>query len=148
MDADAAVAKPQQPPFAALAEGAETSLPSGVESPANQGDMLSERLQATLRWLATQPPQTLSIQLLAAENANLLREHLSTIAKSIEATDIYVYRTVARQRPFLAVLYGSFDSREAAQRALERLPPPLKAFKPYLRTVEGIREEISRRRML
>jgi septal ring-binding cell division protein DamX len=148
MVAEAAVAKPQQPPVAALAEGAETSRPSGAESPANQGDMLSERLQATLRWLATQPPHTLSIQLLAAENANLLREHLSTIAKSIEATDIYVYRTVARQRPFLAVLYGSFDSREAAQRALERLPPPLKAFKPYLRTVEGIREEISRRRML
>jgi DamX protein len=106
--------------------------------------MLSERLQATQQWLRAQPPDKHSIQLLGAENPDLLRSHLSIIAKSVEIADIYVYRTIARQRPFLAVLYGTFDSREAAQRALDRLPSPLKAFKPYVRTVQGIREELNR----
>jgi septal ring-binding cell division protein DamX len=59
-----------------------------------------------------------------------------------------VYRTLARQKPFLTVLYGSFNSREAAQNALDRLPPHLKAFKPYLRSVQGIREEMSRNNTL
>jgi DamX protein len=59
-----------------------------------------------------------------------------------------VYRTVAKQKPFLIVLYCSFPSREAAQEALDRLPPALKAYKPYLRTVQGIREEMSRHNTL
>ena len=99
-------------------------------------------------WLQREAPGTHSIQLLGAENPQQLKEHLSSIAKSIEITKIYVYRTVARQKPFLTVLYGSFGSREAAQNALDRLPPPLKAFRPLLRTVQGIREEMSRNKTL
>jgi hypothetical protein len=75
------------------------------------------------------------VQLLGSENDQQLKDHLSTIAKYIEANSIFVYRTIAKQKPFLTVLYGSFGSREAAQSALDRLPPHLKAFKPYLRTV-------------
>lgn len=113
-----------------------------------QGDMLDARLQSTREWLATAAPQNLTIQLLGAENPQQLKEHLSTIAKSIEISNIFVYRTTARQKPFLSVLYGSFSTREAAQNALDRLPTHLKAFKPYLRTVQGIREEMSRNNTL
>ncbi len=122
--------------------------PSSPRKPADQGDMLDERLQSTRGWLEVTAPQTLTIQLLGAENPQQLKEHLSTIAKSIEITNIFVYRTTARQKPFLSVLYGSFDTREAAQNALDRLPTHLKAFKPYLRTVQGIREEMSRNNTL
>jgi septal ring-binding cell division protein DamX len=110
--------------------------------------MLGARIEATLAWLAREAPQTHSIQLLGSENSQLLKDHLSSIAKSIEISKVYVYRTLAGQKPFLTVLYGSFGSREAAQNALDRLPPPLKAFKPYLRTVQGIREEMSRNKTL
>ena len=127
-------------PAAAVSENPET--------PPNQPDMLIERIAATRAWLEHEAPQTHSIQLLGSENARQLKDHLSSIAKSIEISKIYVYRTVAAQKPFLTVLYGSFGSREAAQNALDRLPPPLKAFKPYLRTVQGIREEMSRNKTL
>jgi DamX protein len=110
--------------------------------------MLLERIAATRAWLEREAPQTHSIQLLGSENARQLKDHLSSIAKSVEISKIYVYRTVAAQKPFLTVLYGSFGSREAAQNALDRLPPSLKAFKPYLRTVQGIREEMSRNKTL
>jgi septal ring-binding cell division protein DamX len=117
-------------------------------APAAEPDLLASRMQATLEWLQRAAPDTHCIQLLGAENPQQLKEHLSSIAKSIEITNLYVYRTVARQKPFLTVLYGSFGTREAAQNALDRLPPPLKAFRPLLRTVQGIREEMSRNKTL
>ena len=58
------------------------------------------------------------------------------------SSDLFVYRTRARQKPFLTVLYGSYASREAAQEAMGRLPGQVRAYKPYLRTVQGIRTEI------
>jgi MSHA biogenesis protein MshM len=115
---------------------------------AEQSDMLETRLRLTLEWLRSSDPETLSIQLLGSENPQQLRDHLSTIAKSIEISNIFVYRTLAKQKPFLTVLYGTFSTREAAQSALDRLPTHLKAFKPYLRTVQGIREEMSRNNTL
>ena len=53
------------------------------------------------------------------------------------------YRTIAKQKPSLTVLYGTFDDRRAAQEALAKLPPALKAYKPVLRTMQGIRTEIA-----
>jgi len=145
----AAAAKPDVHGAVASLQQAEQAItPSGPE-PARQpneikGDILESRLRAGDDWLRTAPGQTLTIQLLGTENPPQLKEHLSTIAKSIEINNIFVYRTVAKQKPFLTVLYGSFGSREAAQDALDRLPLPLKANKPYLRTVQGVREEIGR----
>jgi septal ring-binding cell division protein DamX len=55
-----------------------------------------------------------------------------------------VYRTTANQKPFLTVLFGSFNSYRAAQEALDKLPESLKVNRPFLRTVGGIREEIAR----
>ena len=124
------------------------SEPNSAEQAAESPDMLDARLRATLAWLDQSAPETHSVQLLGSENAQQLKDYLSYIAKSIEISNLYVYRTVARQKPFLTVLYGSFGSREAAQNALDRLPPPLKAFRPYLRTVQGIREEMSRNKTL
>jgi type II secretory pathway predicted ATPase ExeA/septal ring-binding cell division protein DamX len=142
------VAAAQHAARQAAPDGLPTSTALTDETARNQPDMLLERIDATLAWLEREAPLTHSIQLLGSENAQQLKEHLSSLAKSIEISKIYVYRTVAGQKPFLTVLYGSFGTREAAQNALDRLPPPLKAFKPYLRTVQGIREEMSRNKTL
>jgi MSHA biogenesis protein MshM len=119
-----------------------------TKTSAIQGDVLEARIVATREWLREEDAQTHSIQLLGSDNRQQLKDHLNSISKSIEITHVFVYRTVAKQKPFLTVLYGSFPNRDAAQDALERLPPPLRAFKPYLRTVQGIREEMSRNNTL
>lgn len=142
------VAAVQQPIAGPKPGDVEPAAPASSRKLSDQGDMLEARLQSTREWLETTAPQNLTIQLLGAENPQQLKEHLSTIAKSIEISNIFVYRTTARQKPFLSVLYGSFSTREAAQNALDRLPTHLKAFKPYLRTVQGIREEMSRNNTL
>jgi type II secretory pathway predicted ATPase ExeA len=111
---------------------------------AGESDLLDTRLAATEKWLATEPNNLYSIQLLGAADVTLLRLHLNDLSKFVEINKIFVYRTVANGRPFLTVLYGEFSNRRSAQDVLDKLPEGLKANRPILRTVEGIRSEIKR----
>ena len=105
--------------------------------------MLDERLQSTRGWLEVTAPQTLTIQLLGAENPQQLKEHLSTIAKSIEITNIFVNRTTARQKPFLSVLYGSFDTREAERAELVGSKSKKGGKKGKNNQVDGNKEQLA-----
>lgn len=107
-------------------------------------DILDARIIATEQWLAREDRGTLSIQLLGTNDPTLLRFHLNELGKLIEINKVFVYRTTANQKPFLTVLFGSFNSYRAAQEALDKLPESLKENRPFLRTVRGIREEIAR----
>jgi septal ring-binding cell division protein DamX len=107
-------------------------------------DVLESRLAATEKWLATEAQNRYSIQLLGTEDAAQLKLHLNDLSKFVEMNKIFVYRTLANGRPLLTVLYGSFSDRRSAQEVLEKLPEGLKANRPILRTVEGIRGELKR----
>ena len=129
----------QTPPQAAAREApARAAAPSGENA-----DAVAARLAATERWLAEQKPGTYTIQILGTDSPQQLRQHLSVIGNFLEMNEIFVYRTVANKRPSLTVVYGTFGDRRAAQEALDRLPGPLKANAPLLRTVQGIRAEIA-----
>lgn len=112
--------------------------------PIDSKDLLEVRVAATEEWLATQAPRTFSIQLLGTNAPEFLRSHLNDLAKVVEINKVFVYRTRAKQKPWLTVLYGSFISYRAAQEALDKLPESLKGNRPFLRTVSGVREEIDR----
>ena len=107
-------------------------------------DEVELRLAATKIWLAQGDKNSYSIQLLGADNPDQLKRHFNSIRKYVEINDIFVYRTLAKQKPSLTVLYGSFNDRSAAQAALAKLPASLKANNPVLRTLQGIRAEIAR----
>lgn len=117
------------------------ALPAMPET--QQPDLLEQRLLATERWLAETPEDRYSIQLLGSSDAQLLRSHLNTISKFLEIEKVFVYRTKARKRPSLTVLYGSFGSRAEASGQIDRLPEELKINRPYYRTIKGIRAEIA-----
>jgi septal ring-binding cell division protein DamX len=120
---------------------------SPQERPASRsraGDLLEARLAATEKWLAAEPPGTLTIQILGSANPEQLKRHLKVISKSVEMNKIFVYRTMAMEKPSLTVLYGSFDDHRAAREALRTLPGALKSYRPLLRTVKGIQGEIQR----
>ncbi len=107
------------------------------------GDVVEERLRATSEWLAQPGNGSYTIQLFGADNQQQLKNHLNVITKYIEIHEVFVYRTIAKQKPSLTVLYGTFGDRRSAQEALSKLPAALKAFKPILRTAQGIRAEIA-----
>ncbi len=133
-------AAPQPTPKAGLAEADLTA--EGRDSTA--GDVLEQRLRATEQWLAEQNGTAYSIQLLGTGNPELLRDYFKTIAKYVEIEKVYVYRTVANQRPSLTVLYGNFVDRAEVNRVLQSLPEELKTNRPYYRTIQGVRSEIAR----
>jgi MSHA biogenesis protein MshM len=105
-------------------------------------DMVDQRFAATREWLNQQPHNTFSIQLMGTHDEQQLKHHLNVIGKFVEMNKVFVYRTSVKQKPSITILYGSFDNYRAAQEALEKLPPFLKANRPILRTVQGIRTEI------
>lgn len=110
-------------------------------------DILEQRLLSTETWLAQQEASAYSIQLLGSNDPELLREYFKTIGKYLEIEKVFVYRTLANQRPSLTVLYGTFSSRNEVFQVLNALPDELKANRPYYRTLGGIRSEIARNRL-
>jgi septal ring-binding cell division protein DamX len=131
-------------PAPALVGGTASLDPNNLESP--EGDILEQRLRATEQWLEEQSGTTYSIQLLGAGNPQLLRDYFKTIAKYLEIEKVYVYRTMANQRPSLTVLYGNFTNRAEVNRTLENLPDEMKINRPYYRTIRGVRSEIAKHR--
>jgi MSHA biogenesis protein MshM len=136
---------------AAAAPTAETRSDSGSKLAASAAGgngnvdlsgLLESRLGATQDWLTGASQSTISIQLMGTNDPEQLKDLLNSMGKVIEINKVFVYRTKARQKPSLTVLYGSFDSRRAALEALDKLPASLRSNRPILRTVQGIRAEI------
>ncbi len=123
-----------------------TVAPTSAPSSAAPRDVIDHRMQATERWLKGEVNDIFSIQLLVAGDEEQLRNHLKALPKFIEVNDIYMYRSAAHGRPKVNVLWGSFSDRKAAQEELAVLPPSLRANRPYVRTISGIRAEIERLR--
>jgi MSHA biogenesis protein MshM len=117
---------------------------ANTQNAAATPDDVEIRIAATTEWLAQVGKNPYSIQLLGTADPLQLKHHLNLIRKYIQINDIFVYRTVAKQKPSLTVLYGSFDNQRDALQALEKLPASLKVYNPVLRTLQGIRGEIAR----
>jgi MSHA biogenesis protein MshM len=108
-----------------------------------RGDVIASRMAATQHWLESEA-KPYSIQLLTVQNEEQLRNNLKALSKFVEVDDIYMYRSVALGKPAVSVLWGSFNSRQAAAEELAELPRPLRANRPYVRSIEGIRAEVDR----
>jgi MSHA biogenesis protein MshM len=133
----AAPAVPRETKPVAGAAGGDSAAAAG-----GSADLLEARLAATEQWLAAEALGTVSIQLLGSHDSEQLKDHLNALSKSVEINKVFVYRTKARQKPSITVLYGSFTSPREAREALDKLPLSLRANQPILRTVQGIRAEI------
>ena len=105
-------------------------------------DILQERLEATLQWLARQSDATWTLQTLSTLSEDDLRNHLRFLKKSIEINDIFVYRNVGNsdQKTVFSVFYGTYGSRLAAEQKMAELPAQLKSNRPLPRTVQSIRD--------
>ena len=132
-------------PVVASASARTLSAPlatSGDLSSRTAADLVQSRLAATLNWLASQPKGSICIQLLGTNDEEQLKHHLNVISNYIDINKVFVYRTLAKQKPSITVLYGSFGSPRDAKEALAELPSFLKTNRPILRTVQGVRAEI------
>lgn len=113
------------------------------EGPADAQDPMRARLAATQKWLAQAAPSAHTIQLLGVYSEDQLRKHIKQISKLVEINDIFVYRTEAKGKPSYTLSFGVFESRQSARDALAKLEPSLKANRPIVRSVSGIRAELA-----
>jgi hypothetical protein len=109
---------------------------------AAEADLAAVRFTATRDWLAAAPETTHTIQIMGIASDAQLKAHLKALAKSVDPSKVYVFRTAAQGKPWITVVYGAYPDRKAALQALEKLPPAITATKPVLRTVNGIRTEM------
>lgn len=129
------------PPDAASAGGAAPGQTTSA-SAAGSSTLLETRLVATTAWLADAKPRTYTIQLLGSTDDQQLNQHLKFLSNIVEINNLFVYRTAAKGAPSLTVVWGSFNSQREASEAMAKLPPLLKAYRPLLRTVQGIKAEV------
>jgi MSHA biogenesis protein MshM len=141
--APAAVAVATAIPTAVSPSPAAAAQPEKADVAAS-ADIIANRIDATNRLLKSGAARPFSIQLLTTANEEQLRNHLKGIAKFVEVNDIYMYRSVAQGRPAVSVLWGNFNDRQAAQDQIEELPRPLRANRPYVRSIDDIRAEVDR----
>ena len=103
---------------------------------------LESRLFATQELLRNEENSGVFIQLLGGTNEKILKQQIAELALLIDSNKIYAFRTIAKGKPYITILYGRFDDLESAREGIERLPNELKANRPYLRTTKGINSEI------
>ncbi|MFM9835202.1 MAG: AAA family ATPase [Methylophilaceae bacterium] len=132
-----AVQAPQAPAAPVVVPASRAVTPVDIV----QEDILSRRLSVTQTWLTSQPPSTVSIQLMGANSDEQLKADLEKLSQKIELDNIYVFRTKVNNLPFLTVLYGSYSNRFEATQALQKLPVEIQKNRPQLRTIAGVLQE-------
>ena len=82
------------------------------------------------RWVVVVPPGATETRLV--------------LARAVKPEDLYLYQTGSGDTGRFGVLYGSYASRDDASTAMGALPAGLRQFRPYVRTVESVRDDVRR----
>ena len=130
--------------MASFADETEGTLDSTDQEPHDSppSDLLNARLLATANFLGSTNGSEFSVQLLGGTDKQILRQQIIELSRLIDINQIFAFRTLAQDKPYITILYGKFATLQSAQKAIRELPTKLKSNRPYLRTTKGIRAEI------
>jgi MSHA biogenesis protein MshM len=105
------------------------------------GELTQERVEAGRTWLQTANDNHWFIQLLATDEtrADAIESYLKKVRKAGDIDDLRAYLSDLPGGTRIGIIFGDFESREAAYAALRGLPKPLLAGKPYPRQVIRLR---------
>jgi DamX protein len=93
-------------------------------------------------WLWSQDPSNYTLQLLGARQVESVRQFLLKYAE-LGGKAIY-FHTRHDQQDWYTVVYGVYADKEAAKRAIDRLPAELKLSSPWVRSFASIHAELDR----
>jgi septal ring-binding cell division protein DamX len=112
-----------------------------AQSPAAIRQTVADRIAATDEWLNSTPVTHYFIQLLSTDGNNErgVEIFLENVSRSLDPTQIRVYRSTLSGRERLGVIYGDFPTRELALAELAKLAPTGAGSNPYIRTVSKLR---------
>ena len=136
-------AQPAAIPVAAVTSvAAQGAKPRADETPARS---VAARIAAGRELLAADTAHY-AVQLMVtdARERGYLENYLTEAGRALRSERLYVVPAGSPETPRLGVLFGTFEERGDAAVALAALPENLKQFRPYVRPLEGIREDARR----
>ena len=106
---------------------------------------LASRLAAGNDLLTDATPR-FAIQLMVtdARERVYIENYLAEAGRSVPYERLFVTASGTPEAMRLGVLLGPFDSRADAATALESLPAPLRQFRPFVRTMDAVRDDARR----
>ncbi len=128
--------------------GAPDSAAAKSASPAatiaTSADWLDARMDADASRLAGLPANRYSIQLMTAHSAekSAIESFLRNASRELNPDRIMIYPAGTKDNPRVSVLYGNFVERADAIDEMQRLSSKMTKFRPYVRAVSAIREDI------
>ena len=132
------------PPTAAVTAAA---TPSAASAPAARpGDLVGTRMAAGRELLAPGSSARFTVQLMVsdARSREYLEAWLADAGRSVDPARLYIVPASGADIPRMGVVFGPFAERNQAADALEALPENLKQFRPYVRSIDALREDVRR----
>ena len=122
--------------------GSKPALPETLTR--TSADWLQTRMDADATRLAGLPANRYSIQLMTADSRekSAIENFLRIASRELSPDRIMIFPSGSADNPRVSVLYGNFVERSDASEEMLRLPAKLSKFRPYLRTVGAIREDL------
>lgn len=85
------------------------------------------------------PDQGFTLQLLAAANKNSAIKFLNG---TVQAQRMYLYQTQLKGKLWSIVVYGQYSTRANANAAIAKLPSELKQLKPWVKSINSVKNAI------
>jgi septal ring-binding cell division protein DamX len=107
---------------------------------------VAARLAAGRELLAEGSGARYAVQLMVtdARERDYLESWLAEAGRAVEPKKLYVVPSAGADGPRLGVLFGAFAERGQALDAMGTLPASLRQFRPYVRSIDAVREEARR----
>jgi type II secretory pathway predicted ATPase ExeA/septal ring-binding cell division protein DamX len=127
---------PVAAPIAAPVEAPVAERPQGLES----------RLSAGIALLDGTSGGRYVVQLMMtdARDPAYLQAYLAEASRTLKPGELFLYPSGSADSPKVGVLYGAFQTRKEASDAMDALPGNLRQFRPYVRAVEAVRNDVRR----
>jgi septal ring-binding cell division protein DamX len=106
---------------------------------------LESRLAAGNDMLADATPRyAIQLMMTDARERVYVENYLAEAGRSVPYERLFVVRSGNPESPRVSVLLGPFDARADAGAALDALPAPLRQFRPFVRSLDAVREDARR----
>jgi len=142
-----AASEPVAPAGSTTAPAPAPASPAPGAAPAAEKPRgLESRLSAGIALLDGTSGGRYVVQLMMtdARDPAYLQAYLAEASRTLKPEELYLYPSGSAESPKVGVLYGAFGTRKEASDAMDALPGNLRQFRPYVRAVEAVRNDVRR----
>jgi type II secretory pathway predicted ATPase ExeA len=111
----------------------------------SRADLIDSRMAAGRELLGgTSPGFSVQLMVTDARERGYLESYLAEARRSLPEDSLYLFPASGSDFPRIGVAFGAYADRAQANAALAALPAELRQFRPYVRALDAIREDVRR----